>query len=68
MTLFEAFLSVEERFQRGSEATEQEIIDDLRQAWAMLVNVCAVSCNTAAFLCMLRRQYMILQQCMNRDP
>lgn len=37
MTLFEAFLSVEERFQRGSEATEQEIIDDLRQARPMLV-------------------------------
>ena len=33
MSLFEAFLSVEERFQRGSEATEQEIIDELRQAW-----------------------------------
>lgn len=37
MTLFEAFLSVEERFQRGSEATEQEIIDDLRQAWLDLL-------------------------------
>ena len=36
MSLFEAFLSVEERFQRGSEATEQEIIDELRQALALL--------------------------------
>ena len=31
MGLFEAFLTVEERFQRGTEATEQEIIDELRQ-------------------------------------
>ncbi len=31
MSLFEAFLDVEERFQRGTEATEQEIIDELRQ-------------------------------------
>ena len=31
MSLFETFLDVEERFQRGTEATEQEIIDDLRQ-------------------------------------
>ena len=36
MSLFEAFLNVEERFQRGSEATEQEIIDELRQAWILL--------------------------------
>lgn len=31
MSLFEDFLDVEERFQRGTEATEQEIIDELRQ-------------------------------------
>lgn len=36
MSLFEAFLNVEERFQRGSEATEQEIIDELRQARTVL--------------------------------
>lgn len=29
--LFSAFLEVEELFQRGSDATEQEIIDELRQ-------------------------------------
>ena len=31
MSLFQKFLDVEERFQRGTEATEQEIIDELRQ-------------------------------------
>lgn len=41
MSLFEAFLHVEERFQRGSEATEQEIIDELRQAcFALFADVC----------------------------
>lgn len=42
MSLFEEFLHVEERFQRGSEATEQEIIDELRQACFALFAV--VSC------------------------
>lgn len=39
MSLFEAFLNVEERFQRGSEATEQEIIDELRQACSAQVTL-----------------------------
>ena len=40
MSLFEAFLNVEERFQRGSEATEQEIIDELRQVCLASAYVC----------------------------
>ena len=38
MGLFEAFLDVEERFQRGTEATEQEIIDELRQVSSLILS------------------------------
>ena len=39
MSLFEDFLDVEERFQRGTEATEQEIIDELRQVSSLALFV-----------------------------
>ena len=51
MSLFEAFLNVEESFQRGSEATEQEIIDELRQACTLLLPLSVLlssDCNAAA--------------------
>lgn len=48
MSLFEDFLDVEERFQRGTEATEQEIIDELRQvgnlAWFVIGCICCFCC------------------------
>ena len=39
MELVEEFLRVEERFQRLSEATEQEVIDSMRQVGSCDVGV-----------------------------
>ena len=57
MTLFEAFLNVEERFQRGTEATEQEIIDELRQVrgFGCVVWLCLVFAVVAVASSMLLR-------------
>ena len=39
MELMEEFLRVEERFQRLSEATEQEVIDSMLQVWSVDVTL-----------------------------
>ena len=50
MSLFEDFLDVEERFQRGIEATEQEIIDELRQVSCLALFVMGAYTACAALL------------------
>lgn len=42
--LFSDFLSVEERFAANKEATEQEVIDSLRQVWTSSVSCSLLAC------------------------